>query len=1427
MSIPVRRTCTDIAASNTESGSLPLRAYRSVPAYVLLGDPGAGKTTEFRRECQELGDNAVFVTARSLVTDMHSPAELSGRTLFIDGLDEMRAGATDARVPLDKIRERLVRLGRPTFRISCREADWLGPNDRRSLEEVSPDSQMTVLLLDRLSEESARELLAEEVGVDHAAAFEHQARRRGLEAMLRNPQMLKLLARAVGRDDKWPESRRATIEAACKRMASEHYRELRDAVPSHPPEADLDVAGLLCAVLLLCGFEGYTLAPGNDISQGESTGFVPLDHLERVIPEVSRPEFKAALGTNLFAPAGEREFDPCHRQIAEFLAARYLGKLIAKGLPARRVIALMTGPSDGRVVTALRGLSAWLAAHAGEACAQLIDADPVGVGLYGDIASFDTNDRERLLRSLTAFATQGPLFGHEWLDSRANEYGYSTGWAFRSLASADLVESIGRLLNSRDDGADHGRTAEFILDVLANAEAPEQESLAVLAPDLLRIVYEANRPSWVTSRALDAYIHLAPTNRGTEESLAGVLDDVQQGSIPDQHDDLRRTLLERLYPHVIRPADLWRYALPRSRQHSISSLGGFWDQIVLRESSDRQIAELLDAMCEGGQHLVSALAHSYLDDLPIQLLARGLRAFGDSLDMDRLFNWLDVAGNTHRVRRRNEDADRFVRGWLEDRPHVQKQVFLLWLRRRLIQESDRSLRPWFCDALHSSQLPGDFGLWCLDQAIALEHGEPDLALQVLDQAYFSLADPATREGLSLRLMRARIATGLLARRLVEHDNRRSTDAEMDEQRREMEERREQQKEQWDEEERQRQEGWTEGLRSQLDDLRNNRFFAPDLHTLAQAYLAIFSNVDREASPRQRIRDFIGGDEVLVDAVMAAIREAVFRDDVPSVEDTVSLHSKSKHSWLAYPVLASLHLLDKENPARLDGISADRKRKALAINYCVPASEAPGPWHDRWYQEEPKLVLDVLCQCAVPQLRAGAEFISCLNTLNDLSDHEDLARLQVGADGTSFSTTPNRPVGHEGLVHAARLRLLETIPTRTANKQMGLLDDLLVPAMRHSGPASLRELAARKLSLRSMTVAQRVRWLVVDALLSDGPNLLQVKEYLRAKNTEVRIRHFADFMVQTSPHREMRRSVLADVRDPQLLRDSIEILGPAFGPVEWDGWITLEMRMPQLVGNLIQQLGALAGDEVDSAFKELIADPSMAHWRDQLTGAHERHRVVHRDASYRHPSIEEVQQTLRNDAPTNAADLTALLELRITDVSANMRGSNDNPWRNLWSEDRYGRPTEPKHEDSCRDALLTDLKKRLPVEVDAAPEGRYAADNRADIRASCSGFNVPVEIKKNSHPDLWTAIRGQLISKYTTDPATSGYGIYLVLWFGAGKTKTPPDGNRPDTPGALRQKLLQDLTSDEARKISVIVMDVTKPSEPPGGAEVTVSPPPGL
>ena len=64
----VERTCTEVPPARddqrSQTTSRPLKAYRDAPAYVLLGDAGAGKTTAFETECNALGDEAILLTAR-------------------------------------------------------------------------------------------------------------------------------------------------------------------------------------------------------------------------------------------------------------------------------------------------------------------------------------------------------------------------------------------------------------------------------------------------------------------------------------------------------------------------------------------------------------------------------------------------------------------------------------------------------------------------------------------------------------------------------------------------------------------------------------------------------------------------------------------------------------------------------------------------------------------------------------------------------------------------------------------------------------------------------------------------------------------------------------------------------------------------------------------------------------------------------------------------------------------------------------------------------------------------------------------------------------------------------------------------------------------------------------------------------------------
>ena len=206
MGVIVSRTCTEVPEREEdrqphgERQSRPLKEFRDTPAYVLLGDPGAGKTTAFESERDALGEEkACKISARNfLAFDPQNHPEWRGKVLFIDGLDEVRAGSADIRTPFDQVRGKLDALGKPPFRLSCREADWLGENDRKHLESVSPDSAVRVLRLDPLTDADVASILDARPDIGDAGAFIEAARERGVDGLLANPQTLEMLADVVG-----------------------------------------------------------------------------------------------------------------------------------------------------------------------------------------------------------------------------------------------------------------------------------------------------------------------------------------------------------------------------------------------------------------------------------------------------------------------------------------------------------------------------------------------------------------------------------------------------------------------------------------------------------------------------------------------------------------------------------------------------------------------------------------------------------------------------------------------------------------------------------------------------------------------------------------------------------------------------------------------------------------------------------------------------------------------------------------------------------------------------------------------------------------------------------------------------------------------------------------------------------------------------
>lgn len=1351
MSVVVARTCTTIPQGDPErrgdGSSRPLEEFCPTPAYVLLGDPGSGKSTAFETEHEAVREDACLISARdflSLSLDHHP--EWREKTLFIDGLDEIRAGSPDVRTPLNEIRGRLDALGRPRFRLSCRAADWLGANDRRHLAAISPNAKLVVLRLDRLTNSDIVRILNARGGIEEPEEFIASARAKGVDGLLENPLTLDLLVRAVAPGGQWPEGRRETFEAACRRMAREHNEEHSLATWSGLQDEQrdvgelLDAAGRLCAVLLISGFKGYAVR--DDQASGD---YPALGQCEYERP----PWLRLALSTKLFTEVAESRFAPVHRHLAEFLAGRYLARLIDDGLPALRVLALLTG-EDGIVVTEHRSLSAWLAAHSGKARGYLIERDPVGVALYGDIRAFLVGEKRELLASLHREASRLDL-------------AYGTASAFGPLATRATEKEFREvLLDPRRDVA-HQQLVAFILCVIEHA-AP----LPNLANALLGIVRDGSWPPRVKELALDSFLHHRgrEVENGIDAELGDLLADIQSGVIPDPDREMFGTLLMRLFPDEVPPSEIWNYLVEADKSPPLfGRYFRFWRACLTEGASEVQVAELLDALAPRLDSLRPAFESHHLRDVAVELLARGLEAFGDERGTEHVCDWLSVGLPTSRsALPRVSQAIARIRTWLESRPEVQKAVTAEALQRWDRRDGSLRGRLRVAEYLYGARLPTDFGYWCLEGALAAERrGECRATCYFLERAVEAVTERRSDEGLSLEVLEKltggrRVLAKMLASLLVC-----LLDEDYFAHRGEMRS--------YEEEATRERRLWIELVRSNEPALRGNRGDVWLLYKLANVYFG--HDIDAEGNdPVTRIEHFFVHDQRLIDAALAALRGTTSRDDVPEVEEVIRLNRRNRMPLMALPYLAGLAEMERSAPEELSRLDEDRMRSALVFYYNFRLEGRP-EWYRRLLDSQPDLVAGELIRFVSARFRAGVEHILPLYDLANEDSHAQVARF-------------------------ASLPLLRAFPLRASAPQMEALGCLLWAALEHAPREPFGELLESKLSRQSMNVAQRARWLAAGVVALPDTYLSRLEAFVQ-EGRENRGRQLADFLVQYD-----LSSFLVEETGIPALGLFIRLMGRLCGRGQ--------TQASRRAHGLIQHLAAFVGNEARDTLESLASDVTLADWRNVLIEARDHQRIIRRDAAYRHPNIAQVCRTLHNGPPANAGDLAALIVHRLDEIARKIRTANTNDWRPYWSEDQYRKPTKPKHENSCRDVLLASLRACLPEEADAQPEGQYVNDWRSDIRinVACREFHVPVEIKKNTNQTLWSALRNQLIEGYARDPGTSGHGIYLVFWFGEEHTPAAPTGARPNSTDELRERLQSTLSVGEAHKISVVVVDVTPP-----------------
>lgn len=1319
---------------DANAGATSPEDTRTLTAYALLGDPGSGKSRQFQEEARACG--GVYVGAGDFVALDQSHLIGTRAPLFIDGLDETRAGAIDARSPLDQIRSKLQQLRCSRFRISCRGADWLGQPDVQKLQALLPQDQAVVVFrLQPLTLNDVYAILRANYRVTDAEAFVAAAERHLLQDLLYNPQTLDMLAKAVGKSNEWPATRREVYDLACGRMALEHNPEhvaaTRDSAPSRTDL--LDAAGFLSAAQLISDLRGFS-----------------RDHETRArvvrLNELPNPEdhpLEAAVSRLLFKEIDAGVFAPVHRTVAEFLAAHYLADRLQGDLSLRRVLALIRG-ADGGVVSSMRGLNAWLAALSPSARGTCSQLDPLGVLLYGDARGFSVAEKEQLLGILARSAEAGSVVRWRSAD-RAG---------FAALATPDMAPSIEMRLKVPDRSTAHQLLVLLLLEGLALAP-----TLPSLSNVLLAVVRDASWQDYVRQRALAAYLRTTPTDAADVRTL---LQDINSSAVQDKDDQLLGEMLTALYPRVVDPSEVPQFLHVRKNQNLLGAYTLFWRQRLEQMTPVERLPAILDAFANRPELRVDRTFHEFTGPFG-SVLSKVLLDLGDRIPDEQLMRWLDAACGRHGQSLLETDDAVAIRDWLQSHPFR----FYALLDLALAQGWEAGRPIWRATArLHGAAMPQDACQWWLGKARA--QADDERAIDCFARAVETLPAPGDPSLDGLLAACEQLAedrgwqerlTNLLTCDLKQWEWKLE----------EAEDRRSRQRDK---------ERMHAEFRKHLADFFEEKAPLNLLDLIANTYLGYVFDAQGD-SPQARLHELFAGDAELVEAALHALKTAMDRDDLPSPTETLKAHRNGQRMTLNLPALIGIELRYRENPAIVHTLEPEQLRALLAAHF-VHGIDEHHDWAASCADAHPDLVAETLQQVIL--------------TTRGTCDSAVIAQ---------FVCEPARiPIMRRCLA-----AILTGFPTGAGRTAQGILDDLLLAALHVIAPQDLRALATNKLQARRMDGPQRAKWLAVALLLDCAQFVDCVAKY--TGDRPERLRRVVRFLDRGENKRK-----LAAAASAKELATLIEVMAVGCTPERAMGshWVSPEMERADFVRSLIEELAGRTEEEAAVHLRRLATISSLSPWLDRLRDAQVSQGVARRDATFVQPSWEAVCSALQQGPPGNASDIAAIVNDELSELAAHVHRSDLNLRLQYWNCDAYSRPIEPRVEELCRDTLGDQLRTRLlRYGIACVPETRHVDGKRSDLWCSVVLKGVPIEAKRDRHGELWKATRGQLMTRYADDPRASGFGIYVVFWFGdKRRIPAPPAGNRPNSPEELCRMLEANLTEEERRRIAIHVVDCSVP-----------------
>ncbi len=212
-----------------------------------------GKSTAFHAETNGISGSHLISARQLIQSNLDKYPEWKTKTIFIDGLNEMRPGGGDPLLALDQIVNSIRALKIPKFRFACRFGNYLGSGGWKELGVLLEGRQIPILQLNPLNYEDIHAFISQH-GVDQNDFFEHAQQYR-LEALIGNPLLLNLLVKSIKKGI-WPNSQFKILESACREQNPEDDDVLSPET-QQSCEVFLHTAGMLSAMMLIAYKSGW------------------------------------------------------------------------------------------------------------------------------------------------------------------------------------------------------------------------------------------------------------------------------------------------------------------------------------------------------------------------------------------------------------------------------------------------------------------------------------------------------------------------------------------------------------------------------------------------------------------------------------------------------------------------------------------------------------------------------------------------------------------------------------------------------------------------------------------------------------------------------------------------------------------------------------------------------------------------------------------------------------------------------------------------------------------------------------------------------------------------------------------------------------------------------------------------------------------